>query len=86
MADNRRAKAVANTLDNANKADATVVLFIRPTNGVYLPPKILRLGGKSALEEIEVVKRDMPNFFVEALTVADGRVERILSGDVTLCD
>lgn len=59
---------------NADRADGTVLLFLRPTNGVYLPPKVIRLQGKSAVEQIAVVKRDMPNFFVEAVTVADGRV------------
>ena len=32
--------------------DGTVLLFVRPTNGVYLPPKVLRLKGKSIEEEI----------------------------------
>ncbi len=59
---------------NADRAGATVVLFVRPTDGVYLPPKIIRLAGKSAVETIEIGKRDMPNFFVEAFTVGDGRV------------
>jgi hypothetical protein len=59
---------------NTDRAGSTVMLFLRPTNGVYLPPKVLRLEGKSTVEEIEVVKKDMPNFFVEALTVADGKV------------
>ena len=45
-----------------------MLLFVRPTNGVYLPPKVLRLKGKSIEEEIAVVQRDMPNFFVEAVT------------------
>ena len=43
-------------------------------NGLYLPPKILRLDGKSAVEEIGVAKKDMPNFYVEALTISDGQV------------
>jgi hypothetical protein len=51
-----------------------VLLFVRPVNGVYLPPKVLRLKGKSAVDEIAVATKDMPNFFVEAVTVADGRV------------
>jgi uncharacterized protein YfaS (alpha-2-macroglobulin family) len=59
---------------NTDRVGATVLLFTRPTNGVYLPPKILRLEGKSTVEEIGVVKRDMPNFFVEAVTIADGRI------------
>ncbi len=59
---------------NTDRANSTVVLFIRPSNGVYLPPKILSLAGKSAVEEIEVAKGDMPNFFIEALTISDGKI------------
>ncbi len=59
---------------NTNRAGAAVVLFVRPTNGVYLPPKLLRLSGKSAAEEIEVLKKDMPNFYVEAFTVSGAKV------------
>jgi len=59
---------------NTSRAGSTVLLFVRPANGVYLAPKLLRLRGRSAQERIEVVKRDMPNFFVEAVTVADGKV------------
>jgi alpha-2-macroglobulin len=59
---------------NTDRAGGTVLLFVRPTNGIYLPPKVIRLTGKSVVEEIEVTKRDMPNFFVEAVVVADGRV------------
>ena len=51
-----------------------MLLFVRPTNGVYLPPKVVHLRGKSTVEEIGIVARDMPNIFVEALTVADGKV------------
>jgi len=61
-------------LINTNKTDSTVLLFVRPTSGIYLAPKVLRLKGKSIEEEVAVVQKDMPNFFVEALTVADGRV------------
>jgi uncharacterized protein YfaS (alpha-2-macroglobulin family) len=59
---------------NTDQADSTVLLFVRPTNGVYLPPKVIRLKGRTTVEAIEVVKRDMPNFFVEALTISGGRV------------
>ncbi len=61
-------------LINTNRNDGTVLLFVRPTNGVYLPPRMVRIKGKSTLEEIAVVQKDMPNFFVEALTVHGGRV------------
>ncbi|OGV52285.1 MAG: hypothetical protein A2X49_17130 [Lentisphaerae bacterium GWF2_52_8] len=57
-----------------NQPKSAVLLFLRPSNGVCLPPKMLALEGKAAIEEIEVIKKDMPNFFVEALTVSDGKV------------
>ncbi len=59
---------------NTDRTGGTVLLFVRPSNGVYLPPKVIRLRGKSTIEEIGVVKKDMPNFFVEAVTIADGKV------------
>ncbi len=59
---------------NTDRTGGTVLLFTRPANGIYLPPEVIRLDGKSVVREIGVVKKDMPNFFVEALTVADGRV------------
>ena len=59
---------------NTNRKDATIVLFVRSCNGVGLPPKVLRIKGKSVLEQIEVLKKDMPNFFVEAFTIAQGKV------------
>ena len=59
---------------NTDRADSTVVLFLRPSNGTYLQPKVLRLTGKSTIEDVAVVKKDMPNFFIEALTVSDAKV------------
>jgi len=59
---------------NTDRVGSTVLLFVRSTNGVYLPPNMLRLKGKSTIEEIAIVKRDMPNFFVEAMTISDGNV------------
>lgn len=79
---------------NTNRADSTVLLFVRPSNGVYLKPRVLQLKGKSTIEEIPVTKKDMPNFFVEAVTISNGQVhmevkqiivppeERILQVDV----
>jgi uncharacterized protein YfaS (alpha-2-macroglobulin family) len=58
---------------NTNRQGAAVLLFARPA-GVYLKPKLLSLKGKSIVEELAVTKKDMPNFFVEALTVHNGRV------------
>jgi uncharacterized protein YfaS (alpha-2-macroglobulin family) len=59
---------------NTNRTGSTVLLFVRPANGVYLPPTMLRLKGKSALAEIDVTPKDMPNFFVEAVTISGARV------------
>ena len=59
---------------NSNRAGGTVLLFTRPSNGVYLPPKVIRLKGKSTIEEIEIHRKDMPNFFLEALTISDGKL------------
>ncbi len=61
-------------LINTDRDDGTVLLFVRPANGIYLAPKVIRLKGKSVQEEVAVVQKDMPNFFVEALTVANGGV------------
>lgn len=59
---------------NTDRVGSAVMLFVRPTNGVYLPPQLLRLTGKSTTVEIAVATKDMPNFFVEALTISDGVV------------
>jgi uncharacterized protein YfaS (alpha-2-macroglobulin family) len=59
---------------NVNRAGATVLLFVRPSNGVYLAPQIVRLEGKSKVVDLDVVARDMPNFYVEAVTIAGGKV------------
>jgi uncharacterized protein YfaS (alpha-2-macroglobulin family) len=58
---------------NTDRPDSTVVLFLRPANGICLQPEIIPIKGKSTVKEIEVTKKDMPNFFVEAFTVSDGK-------------
>ncbi|MGN6546242.1 MAG: alpha-2-macroglobulin family protein, partial [Aureliella sp.] len=58
---------------NADRADATVLLFVRPEHGVVPPPRMLKLSGKTAKVEIPVAAGDQPNFFVEALTIYDGK-------------
>jgi uncharacterized protein YfaS (alpha-2-macroglobulin family) len=58
---------------NANRRGSTVLLFLRPSNGVYLPPTTLRVSGKSTVTKTPVTAKDMPNFFVEAVTIADGK-------------
>ena len=63
---------------NTNRPDGCVVLFIRPSNSVYLPPKVIRLRGKSTIEEIAIIQKDMPNFFLEAFTITDGKYHQEL--------
>ncbi|MEM1303671.1 MAG: MG2 domain-containing protein, partial [Planctomycetota bacterium] len=61
---------------NANRRGGTVLLFVRPSNGVYTPPQVVRLEGKSAIVPLDISRGDMPNCFVEAVTVHGGRVHR----------
>ncbi|MHB1036836.1 MAG: alpha-2-macroglobulin family protein [Pirellulales bacterium] len=63
-----------NLMVNTDRVGAAVLLFVRPANGVYLPPTVLRLTGKSTIHSITVTKKDMPNFFIEAVTIADGKL------------
>ncbi len=63
-------------LVNTNRLDSTVLLFVRPVSELYPRPQVLRLKGKSTLVEIGVTQKDMPNFFVEALTLSNGRIIR----------
>jgi len=66
----------ARLLVNTDRAGSTVLLFLRPVGGVYLEPQVLRLSGKSRELEVPVTTADMPNFFVEAVTVAGARLHR----------
>ncbi|MDP6524673.1 MAG: MG2 domain-containing protein [Kiritimatiellia bacterium] len=59
---------------NTDRENGTVIYFVRPSNGVYLKPTVLSLEGKSTIQEIGVTKKDMPNFFIEALTVSNGKI------------
>jgi uncharacterized protein YfaS (alpha-2-macroglobulin family)/tetratricopeptide (TPR) repeat protein len=59
---------------NADLPDSTVLLFVRPVDGVCPRPEVIRLTGKSTSYDLKVRPEDMPNFYVEALTIADGRM------------
>lgn len=59
---------------NADRENTTVLLFPRAANGVCVKPILIHLNGKSAVQELEVSQRDMPNFFIEAVTVSGGKV------------
>ena len=57
---------------NTNRTGAAVLLFLRPSGGIYLAPQLVQLDGKSKIIEIDVRAQDTPNFFVEAVTVHGG--------------
>ncbi|MFM7058671.1 MAG: MG2 domain-containing protein [Planctomycetota bacterium] len=69
---------VARLQINTDQPNSTVLLFIRAQDGVCPAPQVLKLQGKSTTVEIPVVAADMPNIFVEAITIADGRVHNEL--------
>src|SRR5437764_4970661 len=60
-------------LITTNQNNRVVLLFAQPA-GAHRPPKLIRLKGKSTEQDLTVLKKDMPNFYVEALTIHDGRV------------
>jgi len=59
---------------NTNVAGSTVLLFVRPANGIYLQPEIIHIEGKSIVKEVNITKKDMPNLFLEAVTIGGGKV------------
>ncbi len=66
-------------LVNTNRVGSTVLLFLRPANGVYAGrPQLLTLNGKSTTLNVGVVQQDMPNFFIEAVTISGGKVHTVL--------
>ena len=64
----------AEMMINTDRSGSTVLFFPRASNGVYLEPDVLHMQGKSAVRDVRVAKKDMPNFFTEALTVSNGKV------------
>ncbi len=62
---------------NVNKPGATVLLFERPRQGTYSAPTVIRMDGRTHIHEMTIQPGDMPNIFVEAVTVADARVHSI---------
>ncbi len=60
----------------ADREDAQVFLFLRPLDGVYREPQMVKLQAKAAVVEIRIESADQPNFFVEAFTVYDGEVHQ----------
>ncbi len=63
---------------NTNSVGSAVLLFLRPANGIYLPPQMVQLVGKSTLVEVDIVAKDTPNIYVEAVTVHGGRMHTVV--------
>ncbi len=59
---------------NADRDDALVMLFVRPSGGVYPTPQFIQLKSKTFTAQIDIKEADQPNFFVEAVTIFDGEV------------
>jgi len=64
----------AGMLIQSQQPDATVLLFVRPEQGRYPNPEVVRLSGRTDYRTFPVIPADRPNIFVEALTVQGGRV------------
>ncbi|MFU8780139.1 MAG: alpha-2-macroglobulin family protein [Kiritimatiellia bacterium] len=59
---------------NTRQENGTVLLFVRPLQGVYPVPQVVRLKGYTTEVEVPVAIADMPNFFVEAVSVQGAKV------------
>ena len=58
---------------NADRADASVLVFIRPRGYAASAPRLVKLTNKTARLTIDVSEGDQPNFFVEAFTIYNGK-------------
>jgi len=64
----------AHLMLNTARAGAYVLFSADVENGVLLSHRLLHLEGKSRVVDVPVKRGGVPNFFVEALTVFDGKV------------
>ena len=63
---------------NTDQKNSTILLFIRPQDGIYPEPKVIHLDGKSTSLDIKVGLNDQPNFFLEAYTISDGKMHSLI--------
>ncbi len=68
----------ATLMISTNRPESFVLLFPRAGNGSSTKPTALRLTGKTAFADLAIAKGDMPNIFVEAITVSNGRVHKVV--------
>jgi hypothetical protein len=64
-------------LVNVNQPNSRVWLFIRPSQGKLSETKIIQIQGNSQIVKIPLTLRDMPNFFIEAVTVSNGKIHNV---------
>ncbi len=57
-----------------NRENSFVMLYVRSTGIANTAPQFLHIAGRSVVVPIEVKAEDMPNFFVHAITIADGQI------------
>ncbi|MBR0459654.1 MAG: hypothetical protein IJJ26_10500 [Victivallales bacterium] len=62
---------------STERPDSFVMLIVRPEHPAQSELRILHIKGKTTLVDIPVKDTDMPNLFVDAWTVADGRVHHL---------
>ena len=63
---------------NTELSGSIVMLFVRGTQGFLPLPQIICMKGKSQIVEIPVEKKDMPNIYVEAYTMANGVLHNVI--------
>ena len=63
---------------NTELSDSVVMLFVRGTQGFLPLPKVIRMKGKSQIVDIPIEKKDMPNIYVEAYTMANGVLHNVI--------
>ncbi len=64
-------------LINVAEPDSRVWLYIRSHQGEKEDLRVIKMKGKSQRIDIPVVLGDMPNFFIDAVTVANGEVHMV---------
>ncbi len=62
----------AKLLLNVNQPGASVLLATKVDSGVLIDYEIIKVRGKSTVIELPITAAHVPNFFVEATTVAEG--------------
>lgn len=69
----------ASIMINTADSKQNVYLFVRPAStGKVNAPQLIYLATGSAIKELRIRREDMPNIFIEALTVRNGRMYSVI--------